>query len=84
MIKKGKYIAVRPDALIEARYDLTCSQNDIMDIVLSEIENDDKHLYELNLNDYKHLYKNGACNIYRDFKKAVKSCPQDTARRVPP
>ncbi|WP_286675407.1 hypothetical protein [Clostridium sp. ZBS12] len=27
---KGKYIAVRPNALIEARYNLTSRQNDII------------------------------------------------------
>ena len=73
MIKKGKYIAVRPNALIEARYDLTSSQNDIMDMVLSKLENDNNHSYELNVSDYKKLYKSDTSNIYRDLKKSVKS-----------
>lgn len=73
MIKKGKYIAVRPNALIEARYDLTSRQNDIMDMVLSKLENDNNYLYELNVNDYRKLYKGDTSNIYRDLKKAVKS-----------
>ena len=73
MIKKGKHIAVRPNALIEARYDLTVSQNDIMDIVLTKIEDDNNCLYELNINDYKHLYKTDTSNIYRDLEKATKS-----------
>ena len=72
MIKKGKYIAVRPSRLIEARYDLTASQNDILDIVLSKIDNDNNYLYELNINDYKTLYNTDTSNIYRDLKKAVK------------
>lgn len=73
MIKKGKFIAVRPNSLIEARYDLTSRQNDIMDMVLSKIEDDDNYLYELNINDYRKLYKGDTSNIYRDLKKAVKS-----------
>lgn len=73
MIKKGKYIAVRPNALIEARYDLKSRQNDIMDMVLSKIEDDNNYLYELNVNDYRKLYKSDTSNIYRDLKKAVKS-----------
>ena len=73
MLKKGKYIAVRPNYLIEARYDLTSGQNDLMDMVLSKIENDNNYLYELNINDFKKLYKSDTSNIYRDLKKAVKS-----------
>jgi len=72
MKKRGKYVAVRPDSLIEARYDLTPKQNDILDIVLSRVENDDNYLYDLDIADYKLLYKTNSSNIYRDFKKAVK------------
>lgn len=72
MGKRGKFIAVRPNSLIEARYDLTPKQNDILDMVLSKIENDNNYLYELNLSDYRSLYKTDSSNIYRDFKKAVK------------
>jgi plasmid replication initiation protein len=73
VIRKGKYIAVRPNSLIEARYDLSSGQNDIIDMVLSKIENDNNYLYELNINDYKKLYRTDTSNIYRDLKKAVKS-----------
>ncbi len=73
MIKKGKHIAVRPNELIEARYDLSVSQNDIMDMVLTKIEDDNNYLYELNINDYKHLYKTDTSNIYRNLEKATKS-----------
>ncbi|MBX4272203.1 replication initiation protein [Clostridium estertheticum] len=72
MIKKGKYIAVRPNELIEARYNLSVSQNDIMDMVLTKIEDDNNYLYELNINDYKHLYKTDTSNIYRNLEKATK------------
>ncbi|MBX4262843.1 RepB family plasmid replication initiator protein (plasmid) [Clostridium estertheticum] len=72
MIKKGKYIAVRSNELIEARYNLSVSQNDIMDMVLTKIEDDNNYLYELNINDYKHLYKTDTSNIYRNLEKATK------------
>jgi plasmid replication initiation protein len=72
MIKKGKYIAVRPNELIEARYNLSVSQNDIMDMVLTKIADDNNYLYELNINDYKHLYKTDTSNIYRNLEKATK------------
>ncbi|MCB2299462.1 replication initiation protein [Clostridium tagluense] len=72
MIKKGKHIAVRPNELIEARYNLSVSQNDIMDMVLAKIEDDNNYLYELNINDYKHLYKTDTSNIYRNLEKATK------------
>lgn len=73
MVAKGKFIAVRPDNVIEARYDLTSKQNDILDMVLSEVQDDGKHLYELNLDKYKKLYKKGDTNIYRDLKAAIKT-----------
>lgn len=73
MIKKGKFVSVRPDSLIEARYDLTPKQNDILDIVLSKIEEaDEKYRYEIYIDDFKKIYKKNVSNIYRDFKKAVK------------
>lgn len=73
MVAKGKFVAVRPDNVIEARYDLTSKQNDILDMVLSEVQDDGKHLYELNIDKYKILYKKGYTNIYRDLKEAIKT-----------
>lgn len=72
IVARGKYIAVRPDNIIEARYDLTAKQNDILDMVLAEVQEDDNYLYELNIEKYKKLYKKNTSNIYRDFKMAIK------------
>lgn len=72
IVAKGKYIAVRPNNIVEARYDLTSKQNDILDMVLSEVQDDDKYLYELNLDKYRKLYRKGSTNIYRDLKTAIK------------
>lgn len=69
---KGKHIAVRPNNIVEARYDLTSKQNDILDMVLSEVQDDDTYLYELDLDKYKKLYRKGSTNIYRDLKMAIK------------
>lgn len=72
MSAKGKYIAVKPDSIIEARYDLTPKQNDILDMVLSKISDDNNYLFQLDLNEYRKLYKTDTSNIYRDLKRAVK------------
>ena len=72
MVVKGKYIAVRPNNVVEARYDLTSKQNDILDMVLSEVQDDDKYLYELDLDKYKKIYRKDTSNIYRDLKMAIK------------
>jgi plasmid replication initiation protein len=44
-----------------------------MDMVLTKIDDDSNYLYELNINDYKHLYKTDTSNIYRNLEKATKS-----------
>lgn len=73
MIKKGEFIAMRPEKLIEARFSLNARQNDIIDMVLTQIEDDDIYQYELNVDKYKKLYNTDTSNIYRDLKKAVES-----------
>lgn len=61
----------RPNDLIEARFSLSAKQNDIIDLLLSKLENNDTIEYELNLPDYKIFFNKDTTNIYRDFKKAV-------------
>jgi len=74
MNKKGDCIAVRPNSIIEARYDLTSKQNDILDIILTKIKEDDNEFfYEINIDDYKKSYKKDTSNIYRDLKKAIRA-----------
>ena len=67
-----KNIATRPMAIIEAKFDLDSRQNDIIDMLLTEINDDDKLVYELNIEKYKKIYKSDTSNIYRDMKKATK------------
>lgn len=64
---------MRPDKLIEARFSLTAKQNDIIDMVLSQIKDDGCFRYELDIERYKNFYRTDTSNIYRDFKKAVES-----------
>lgn len=71
--KKGENIAVRSESIIEARFSLTSKQNDLLDMLLCEIENDDKYQYVLSVDKYKDLYYTDTSNLYRDLKKAVKS-----------
>lgn len=71
--KNDKQMAVRSESIVEARFSLTGKQNDILDMLFSEIENDDKCSYELSVDKYKAIYNTDTSNIYRDLKKAVKS-----------
>ena len=72
--KGGELICRRPEAIIEARFNLTKRQNDIIDMVFATIENDNKFQYEIDLSKYSKLYTiKDKSNIYRDLKKAVVS-----------
>ena len=70
---EDKNIATRPMAIIEAKFDLDSKQNDIIDMLLTEISDDGKLVYELNIEKYKKIYTSDTSNIYRDMKKAVKN-----------
>lgn len=69
---KKKLIAMRPEKLIEARYNLTSKENDIIDMILNTIRDDGKHVYKIDIEKYKNLFISGSTNIYRDIKKATK------------
>ena len=74
MRKKGELIAVRPEKVIEARFALTSRQNDILDMLFTQIEDDHNVEYSIDINKYKMLYNiKDKNNIYGDLKKAVKS-----------
>ncbi|MFA9396837.1 MAG: hypothetical protein ACERKV_01030 [Clostridiaceae bacterium] len=45
--KKGNNISFRPEDLIEARYKLSSKENDIVDMVLTKIEDDTNTRYNL-------------------------------------
>jgi len=69
---EDKNIATRPLSIIEAKFDLEAKQNDIIDMLLTEIKDDNQIVYELNIDKYKNIYNSNTSNIYRDMKKAVK------------
>ena len=72
--KGGDLICRRPETIIEARFNLTKKQNDILDMVFASIENDDKLRYEIDVAKYGKLYNiKDKSNIYRDLKKAVRT-----------
>lgn len=74
MNKKGELIAVRPEKVIEARFALTSRQNDILDMLFTQIQDDDNIEYSIDINKYKMLYNiKDKNNVYGDLKKAVKS-----------
>lgn len=64
-------VAIRPYAIIEAKFDLEAKQNDIVDMLLTELKDDERVLYELNIDKYRKIYKTDTSNIYRDMRKAV-------------
>lgn len=66
-------IAIRSSSIIEARFSLTARQNNIIDMLLSDIKNDDKTTYEICVDNYKNLYHMDTSNIYRDLRNAVDS-----------
>ena len=62
----GDLICRRPEIIIEARFNLTKKQNDILDMVFASIENDDKLRYEIDVAKYGKLYNiKDKSNIYR-------------------
>ncbi|MCR3760009.1 replication initiation protein [Clostridium felsineum] len=69
---KKKLVAMRPEKLIEARYNLTSKENDIIDMILNTIKDDGKHVYKIDIEKYKNLFVSGSTNVYRDIKKATK------------
>lgn len=70
---KESLIAIRPLAIIEAKFDLEAKQNDIIDMLFTELNKDDGKLeYEINIEKYKSYYSGDTSNIYRDLKKGVK------------
>lgn len=72
--RKGD-VAVRSKAIIEAKYNLSAKENDIVDMILTEIHPDDNKLeYELSVKKYKKFYPiKDEGNIYRKLSEAVKS-----------
>lgn len=72
---RNKALAVRPDKIVEARYQLTAMQNDILDIFLADIKDDDgdKLVYRIYPMQYKALFGKDRSNLYKQLKEAVKT-----------
>lgn len=71
--KGGKEIAHRPMSIVEARFDLSRRQNDIMDVVFAESDGI-KREFAINVADMKKLYQmDDNTHAYSFLKKAVKT-----------
>lgn len=70
---KDRIVAIRSDNIIEARYSLTNKQNIIIDMLLTEIKDDNNYKYSFNIDRFEPLVETDTSNIYRDFKNAVKT-----------
>lgn len=77
-IRKGKFIAIRPNEVIEARFGLTQKQNDIIDIIFNQISDDDNYTYQIPISKYMEIYEVSKTNVYRDLKKAVDTFHKDS------
>ena len=53
--KGGDLICKRPETIIEARFSLTKRQNDVLDMVFSSIEDDNKLRYEIDVVKYSNF-----------------------------
>lgn len=71
-IEKNKIQVTRPNDLVEARFDLSAKQNDIIDIVLDQVKEDDNLNYKIKIKNYIHFFPGDVSNIYRDVKNATK------------
>lgn len=68
-----KIIASRSENIIEARYSLSTKQNNVLDMLFSELNEDDTLEYILNVEKYIKFMTTSASNAYRDLKSAVAS-----------
>ena len=72
-MQNTKIIASRSENIIEARYSLSTKQNNVLDMLFSELNEDDNLEYTLNVEKYIKFITTDTSNIYRDLKTAVKS-----------
>lgn len=70
--KENKIKVTRPNDLLEARFDLSARQNDIIDMVLDQVKDDDNLNYKIKIKNYLYLFQGDISNIYRDLKNAAK------------
>ena len=80
--KGGTAVAFRPQDIIDAKFDLDCFGQDILDAVFARVgENedaDDNLTYTLWINDMKKMYRTAdQSNKYKQLKAAVKSLERE-------
>jgi len=71
--KKRPNVVVRPDTVIEAKFDLTPKQSDIIDFILLQLTDDDNTSFEIKVTDMAKYYDDGLTNIYRDMEQVAVS-----------
>lgn len=70
---RNDYIVKRSNSLIESRFNLSASQNNIIDLVLHKLKKEHTNLtYEINVSDYAQLFNKGSNHVYADLKKSAK------------
>lgn len=69
---KSNGLAFRPMSIIDARYNLSTRENDILDILFSKIESDNILDYRITTSELLKYYKDSS-NVYRNLKESVHS-----------
>lgn len=80
--KGGTAVAFRPQDIIDAKFDLDCFGQDILDAVFARVgegeDADDNLTYTLWINDMKKMYRTAdQSNKYKQLKTAVKSLERE-------
>jgi hypothetical protein len=74
--KVGKFIAVRPEQIVESRNSLSRAANALVDIMLSKIDERDRNctLFQINASEYVKFFRDKRpANVYRDLREAALS-----------
>lgn len=74
--KVGKFIAVRPEQIVESRNSLSRAANALVDIMLSKIDERDRDctLFQINASEYAKFFRDKRpANVYRDLREAALS-----------
>ena len=69
---KANGLAFRPMSIIDARYNLSIRENDILDVLFSKIESDNILDYRITTSELLKYYKDSS-NVYRNLKESVHS-----------
>ena len=80
--KGGTAVAFRPQDIIDAKFDLDCFGQDILDAVFARVgegeDEDDNLTYTLRINDMKKMYQTAdQSNKYKQLRAAVKNLERE-------